>query len=54
MLVLLLKAVQSKRTKRTLVRHGPRGSHHSQGKIENASPVINGVCRTMWVSLEDH
>ena len=49
----LLKAVQSRRVKRTLVRHGPRASHQSQGKIENANRVINGVCRTMWLSLED-
>ena len=50
-LVQLLKAVQSRRVKRTLVRHGPRASHQSQGKIENANRVINGVCRAMWLSL---
>ena len=33
-LVQLLKAVQSRRVKRTLVRHGPRASHQSQGKRE--------------------
>ena len=43
----LLKAVQRRRVKRTLVRHGPRTSQ-SQGKIENANRVINGVCR-MWL-----
>ena len=43
-LVQLLKAVQSTRVKRTLVRHGPRASHKSQGKIENANRVITGVC----------
>ena len=52
-LVQLLKAVQSRRVKRTLVRHGPRASHQSQGKIENANRVINGVCRAMWLSLEN-
>ena len=52
-LVQLLKAVQSRRVKRTLVRHGPRASHQSQGKIENANRVIHGVCRAMWLSLED-
>ena len=52
-LVQLLKAVQSRRVKRTLVRHGPRASHQSQGKIENANRVINGVCRAMCLSLED-
>ena len=52
-LVQLLKAVQSRRVKRTLVRHGPRASHQSQGKIENAIRVINGVCRAMWLSLEN-
>ena len=52
-LVQLLKAVQSRRVERTLVRHGPRASHQSQGKIENANRVINGVCRAMWLSLED-
>ena len=52
-LVQLLKAVQSRRVKRTLVRHGPRASQQSQGKIENANRVINGVCRAMWLSLED-
>ena len=31
----LLKAEQSSRVKRTLVRNGPRASHQSQGKIEN-------------------
>ena len=52
-LVQLLEAVQSIRVKRTLVRHGPRASHQSQGKIENANRVINGVCRAMWLSLQD-
>ena len=52
-LVQLLKAVQSRRVKRTLVRHGPRARHQSQDKIENATRVINGVCRAMWLSLED-
>ena len=52
-LVQLLKGVQRRRVKRTLVRHGPRASHQSQGKIENANRVINGVCRAMWLSLED-
>ena len=52
-LVQLLKAVQSRRVKRTLVRHGPKASHQSQGKIENANRVINGVCRAMWLSLEN-
>ena len=52
-LVQLLKAVQSRRVKRTLVRHGPRASHQSQGKIENVNRVVNGVCRAMWLSLED-
>ena len=52
-LVQLLKAVQSRRVKRTLVRHGPRASHQSQGKIENANRVINGVCRAMLLSLEN-
>ena len=52
-LVQLLKAVQSRRVKRILVRHGPRASHQSQGKIENANRVIHGVCRGMWFPLED-
>ena len=52
-LVQLLKAVQSRRVKRTLVRHGSRASHQSQGKIEKANRVINGVCRAMWLSLEN-
>ena len=52
-LVQLLKAVQSRRVTRTLVRHGPRASHQSQGKIENSNRVINGVCRAMWLSLEN-
>ena len=52
-LVQLLKAGQRRRLKRTLVRHGPRAIHQSQGKIENANRVINGVCRAMWLSLED-
>ena len=51
-LVQLLHAVQSRRVKRTLVRHGPRASHQSQGKIENANRVNNGVCRAMWFLLE--
>ncbi|CAK0840370.1 unnamed protein product, partial [Prorocentrum cordatum] len=53
-LVQLLKAVQSKRVKRTLVRHGPRGSHQSQGKIEGANRVINGVLRAIWINMEEH
>ena len=52
-LVQLLKAVQSRRVRRTLVRHGPRASRQSQGKIENANRVIDGVCRAMWMSLEN-
>ena len=52
-LVQLLKAVQSRRVKRTLVRHGPRASPRRHGKIENANRVINGVCRAMWLSLEN-
>ena len=52
-LVQLLKAVQSRRVKRTLVRHGPKASHQSQSKIENANRVINGACRSMWLSLEN-
>ena len=52
-LVQLLKAVQSRRVKRTLVSHGPRASHQIQGKIENVNRVVNGVCRAMWLSLED-
>ena len=50
---LVLKAVQSRRVKRTLVRHGPRASRQSQGKIEKLNRVINGVCRAMWLSLEN-
>ena len=49
-LVQLLKAVQSRRVKRTLVRHGPRASHQSLGKMENANRVINCVCRAVWLS----
>ena len=52
-LVQLSKAVHSRRGKRTLVRHGPRASHQSQGKIEHANREINGVCRAMWLSLEN-
>ena len=52
-LVQLLKAVHSRRVKRTLVRHGPRASHQSQSKIENANGVVNSVCRAMWLSLEN-
>ena len=52
-LVQLLKAVHNRRVKRTLVRHGPRASHQSQGMIENANREIYGVCRAMWLSLED-
>ena len=52
-LVQLLRAVQSRRVKRTLMRHGPRASHRSQGKIENANRVISGVCPAVWLSLEN-
>ena len=41
-----LKAVQSRRVKRILMRDGPRATHQSQGKIENANRVVNGVCRS--------
>ena len=50
-LVQLLKAVESRRVKRTLVRHGPRARHQSQGKIEHENRVINGVCRATWLLL---
>ena len=46
-LLQLLKAVQSRLVKRTLVRDVPRASHQSKGKIENANRVINGVCRAI-------
>ena len=52
-LVQFLKDVLSRRVKRTLVRHGPRANHQSQGKIENSNGVISGVYRAMWLSLED-
>ena len=52
-LVQLSWAVQSRRVKRTLVRHGPGASHQSQVKNENANRVINGVCRAVWLSLEN-
>ena len=52
-LVQLSRAVQSRRVKRTLVRRGSRASHQSQGKLENANRVINGVCRAMWLSREN-
>ena len=51
-LVQLLKSVQSGRFDRTSVRHGPRTSHRSQGKIENVNQVINGVCWSMWLTLD--
>ena len=47
-----LKSVQSGRFQRTPVRHGPRTSHQSQGKIENVNQVINGVCWSMWLTLD--
>ena len=64
-LVQLLKAVQSRRVKRTLVRHGPRASHQSQGKIENANRALvpdevsrekrreNCVCSCFWESVHE-
>ena len=52
-LVQMLKTAQSKRVERTSVRHGPRTSHQSQSKIENVNQVINGVCWSMWLSLEN-
>ena len=52
-LVQLLTAVQSRRVKRTLVRHAPRASHQSQGKIENVNRVTNSVCDALWLSLEN-
>ena len=51
-LVQLLKAMQGKRFKRTLVRRS-KASHQSQGKIDNANGVINGVCRGMRLSLKN-
>ena len=47
-LVQLSKTVQSRRFERTSVRHGPR----IQSKIENLNQVINGVCWSMWLTLE--
>ena len=52
-LVQLLKTVQSRRFERTSVRHGPKTSHQSQSKNENVNQVINGVCWSMWLSLEN-
>ena len=52
-LVQPLKAVQSRRTKRTLVRHGQAGTKvRARSRTQNR--VMNGVCcRAMWLSLED-
>ena len=52
-LVQLLKTVQNRRPIETSVRHGPRISHQSQSKIENVNQVINGVCWSMWLTLEN-
>ena len=52
-LVQWLKTVQSRRFDRTSVRHGPKTSHQSQSEIENVNQVINGVCWTMRLSLEN-
>ena len=52
-LVQLLKNAQNRRLIETSVRHGPRISHQSQSKIENVNQVINGVCGTMWLTLEN-
>ena len=51
--VQLLKAVQNRRFERTSVRHGPRTSHQSQNKNENVNQGINGVCWSMWLTLEN-
>ena len=51
--VQLLRAEKSRRVERTLVRHGPRGSRRSQGKIENENRLINSVCRAKCLSLEN-
>ena len=51
--VQLLKAVQSRRVKRTLVRHGPRASQQSRCNSETANRVISGACCAMWLSLEN-
>ena len=53
MLVQWLKTVQSRRFERTSVRHGPRISHQSQSEIENVNQVINGVCWSMWLTLDN-
>ena len=52
-LVQLLKSAQNRRPIETSVRHGPRISHQSQSKIDNANQVINGVCWTVWLTLEN-
>ena len=52
-LVLLLKTVQSRRSERMSVRHGPRTSHQSESNIENVNQVIKGVCWSMWFTLEN-
>ena len=52
-LVQLLKTVQNRRPIQTSVRHGPRTSHQSQSKIENVNQVINGVCSSVWLLLEN-
>ena len=52
-LVQLLKTVQRRRFERTSVRHGPKTSHQSQSKNENVNQVINGVCWSMWLPLEN-
>ena len=48
-LVQLLKAVQSRRVKRTLVRHGPRASHHSQWSLTRFQVKDDG--RTAFVRV---
>lgn len=51
-LITVLKVVQQKRKKRTLLRHGARGSHQSQGHVEAANRVVHGVVRALWSALE--
>ena len=52
-LVQLLKSALNRRPIETSVRRGPRISHQSQSKIENVNQVINGVCWSMWLTLEN-
>ena len=48
------ESVKSKRTERIVIRSSPRGSHQSNGGVENHQKQLQGQVRTMLAAMQEH